>query len=135
MLAQYLSKLTLQKALPYLLGGYMLHRGTKDVIQRGRQHKLAERELSLQEKMLAGQLDSSEMRDAANREAAQEYMKLWKEEKSEKRKREQENKRLQLLMMMMGSMQNVSQSMGAANYAQTMSEPTTRMMELMGRAR
>ncbi|MCP4996499.1 MAG: hypothetical protein GY934_22390 [Gammaproteobacteria bacterium] len=88
----------------------------KDIFGMVQQQGLAKKEISLQEKMMAGQLEGARAGNEANRAAAADYMALLQSEKAESRKDKNFNRRMQMLMMMMSGMGQLG---GSAVNAQT----------------
>jgi hypothetical protein len=94
---------------------------------------LAKKQLSLEEKMMAGQLEGMKMGNEANRLAAQEYMAMLREEKAGQRKDKNEARRMQLIMMMMNGLNQAGQQKAGMDYQQAVGPPPPQsMMALLG---
>ena len=97
-----------------------------------RQYGLGQKQLSLQEKMMAGQLKGLETSTAADKSAAAEYLSLLRSEKAESRKDKSADRRMQLIMMMMNSMGQLGQQAINTQTQTNLQPPPTSMMALMG---
>jgi len=113
--------LSLGQALTGLFVGQGLLNFGKDVAGQQQQYGLGQKQLSLQEQLMAGQLEGAKASNEANRQAAAEYVQLLKEEKSESRKQKSADRRMRLMMMMIAGMGNVNQAANQAQFAQDMS--------------
>ena len=105
----------------------------KDWMRMGSSQKNTAKELSIQEMMGQGQLSSATAVNEANRQAAQEYMAMFRSEKAEDRSEKAEARKMQLIMMMIGGMQNLGQQAASNQFQQDVGPPPpTSMMALLG---
>jgi len=65
------------------------------------QNKTAGRQLSLQEKMMAGELEASKSANEANRQAAEQYLAMFQKEKSGERAERSKDRQMALIMAML----------------------------------
>lgn len=119
--------------LPWLAGGLYGASTIKDILNTVWQGQLNKKKLSLEEKMMSGQLEGMKLGNEANRLAAQEYMAMLREEKAGQRKDKNEARRMQLIMMMMNGMNQIGQQQAGLDYQRAVGPPPpTSMMALLG---
>ncbi len=117
-----------------LTGGMLAFGGlnlAKDFAGQQQQGTLAEKQLSLQEKLLAGQLSGAQATNEANRQAAAEYMELLRSEKKESRKDKNEARRMQLIMSLLAGFQNFGQQANQMQFQSDLPAPPTSLIGLL----
>jgi hypothetical protein len=118
---------------PWLIGGLTLGGISvgKDIMNMVLKSGLDKKNLSLEEKMMSGQLEGMKMGNEANRLAAQEYMTMLSEEKAGQRKDKNMDRRMQLMMMMISGINQFNQQSAEAKRQQALPPPPTGMMTLL----
>jgi hypothetical protein len=114
-----------------LLGAWAGADFLKGAMGMGLNYSLGKQQLSLQDKLQQGQLAGMKAGNEANRQAAQEYLTMLREEKTEQRKDKNWDRQLQLVMMMLQGQRDFSNQVAQSAMTQNLPVPPMAMTTLL----
>jgi len=90
-------------------GGAVAGMWGKDLVDMILQTRLSGKQLSLQEKLMAGQIETAQITNEENRKAAEQYLAMFQMEKGAQRKEKSKDRQMALIMAMLQGMNQMGQ--------------------------
>jgi hypothetical protein len=115
-------------AAGFITGGYSIGKGIWETLLNA---KLSGKQLSLQDKMLTGQLKASTMANEQNTKQANDYMAMLTADKAEQRKDKAKDRELAMLMTMIQGMNQMGQAGINANIESRRTAPPMALTTLL----